>query len=123
MKQISFSLTLSLFLFFFLVCSQSSPPDPDSFPFVVVGNKVDERDKRRVSTVKAESFCRQSGSDIPYFETSAKTATNVHSAFEEIAKRAMLQEKKQEQIYLPETLTLTNPDIRPAPIESGGGCC
>ncbi|EPT25054.1 GTPase RAB7 [Toxoplasma gondii ME49] len=102
---------------------QSSPSDPDSFPFVVVGNKVDEREKRRVSSSKAEAFCRQSGNDIPYFETSAKTATNVHLAFEEIAKRAMLQEKQQEQIYLPETLTLSNADIRPAPIDSSGGCC
>ncbi|OXB70652.1 UNVERIFIED_CONTAM: hypothetical protein H355_008314 [Colinus virginianus] len=58
-------------------------------------------EKRRVSAAKAETFCRQFGtSEMPYFETSAKTAANVHVAFEEIARRAMMQEKKQEQVYV-----------------------
>lgn len=99
---------------------QSSPSDPDAFPFVVLGNKVDEKEKRRVSAAKAEAFC---GSKISYFETSAKQATNVNTAFEEIARRAMQHEIKQEQIYLPETLTLTNQEIRPQQVQSGGGCC
>ncbi|CDI83633.1 Ras family domain-containing protein, putative [Eimeria acervulina] len=75
---------------------QSSPSDPDAFPFVVLGNKVDEKEKRRVSTAKAEAFC---GSKISYFETSAKQATNVSAAFEEIARKAMQHETKQEQMY------------------------
>lgn len=99
---------------------QSSPSDPEAFPFVVLGNKVDEKEKRRVSAAKAEAFC---GSKISYFETSAKQATNVSAAFEEIARKAMQHELKQEQIYLPETLTLTNQDIRPQQVQSGGGCC
>lgn len=99
---------------------QSSPSDPDAFPFVVLGNKVDEKDKRRVSAAKAEAFC---GSKMSYFETSAKQATNVSAAFEEIARKAMQHEIKQEQIYLPETLTLTNQEIRPQQVQSGGGCC
>lgn len=99
---------------------QSSPSDPDAFPFVVLGNKVDEKEKRRVSAAKAEAFC---GSKISYFETSAKQATNVSVAFEEIARKAMQHELKQEQIYLPETLTLTNQEIRPQQVQSGGGCC
>lgn len=99
---------------------QSSPSDPDAFPFVVLGNKVDEKEKRRVSAAKAEAFC---GSKISYFETSAKQATNVSAAFEEIARKAMQHEIKQEQIYLPETLTLTNQEIRPQHVQSGGGCC
>lgn len=99
---------------------QSSPSDPDAFPFVVLGNKVDEKEKRRVSAAKAEAFC---GSKISYFETSAKQATNVSAAFEEIARKAMQHELKQEQIYLPETLTLTNQEIRPQHVQSGGGCC
>lgn len=99
---------------------QSSPSDPDAFPFVVLGNKVDEKEKRRVSTARAEAFC---GSKISYFETSAKQATNVSAAFEEIARKAMQHETKQEQIYLPETLTLTNQEIRPQHVQSSGGCC
>lgn len=52
-------------------------------------------EKRRVSAAKAEAFC---GSKISYFETSAKQATNVSAAFEEIARKAMQHEIKQEQM-------------------------
>lgn len=56
--------------------------DPESFPFVVLGNKVDvEESKRMISTKRAQAFCQQKGG-IPYFETSAKDAVNVEQAFE-----------------------------------------
>lgn len=54
-------------------------------------------EKRRVSAAKAEAFC---GSKISYFETSAKQATNVSAAFEEIARKAMQHEIKQEQMWV-----------------------
>lgn len=61
---------------------QASPMDPESFPFVVLGNKVDvEESKRMISTKRAQAFCQQKGG-IPYFETSAKDAVNVEQAFE-----------------------------------------
>jgi Ras-related protein Rab-7A len=61
---------------------QASPMDPESFPFVVLGNKVDVgEDKRVVSSKRAMAFCQAKGG-IPYFETSAKEAVNVEQAFE-----------------------------------------
>jgi Ras-related protein Rab-7A len=61
---------------------QASPRDPDNFPFVVLGNKIDVEDsKRAVSTKRANTFCNSKGG-IPYFETSAKEAINVEQAFE-----------------------------------------
>lgn len=61
---------------------QASPMDPDSFPFVVLGNKVDvEENKRMISSKRAMAFCQAKGG-IPYFETSAKEAVNVEQAFE-----------------------------------------
>lgn len=61
---------------------QASPRDPDTFPFVVLGNKIDvEESKRVISTKRAMTFCQSKGS-IPYFETSAKEAINVEQAFE-----------------------------------------
>lgn len=61
---------------------QASPMDPESFPFVVLGNKVDvEEGKRVISTKRAQGFCQNKGG-IPYFETSAKEAVNVEQAFE-----------------------------------------
>jgi Ras-related protein Rab-7A len=61
---------------------QASPMDPESFPFVVLGNKVDvEESKRMISSKRAMAFCQAKGG-IPYFETSAKDAINVEQAFE-----------------------------------------
>ena len=61
---------------------QASPRDPDSFPFVVLGNKIDVDEKKRaISQKRAMTFCAAKGG-IPYFETSAKEALNVEQAFE-----------------------------------------
>merc|ERR1711976_868241 len=86
---------------------QASPRDPDNFPFVVIGNKADLESKRKVGAAPAQQWCK-SKNNMPYHETSAATATNVEIAFQEIARKAMTQEKAEEPIYLPETLTLNN---------------
>ncbi|KAJ5496756.1 hypothetical protein N7463_008743 [Penicillium fimorum] len=105
---------------------QASPRDPESFPFVssvpaflsyipcavtsknnmfvradghvqvVIGNKVDvEESKRMISSKRAMTFCQSKG-NIPYFETSAKEAINVEQAFEVIARSALAQEEAEE---------------------------
>lgn len=49
---------------------------------VVLGNKIDvEENKRMISSKRAMTFCQSKGG-IPYFETSAKEAVNVEEAFE-----------------------------------------
>jgi hypothetical protein len=49
---------------------------------VVLGNKIDvEESKRMISSKRAMTFCQSKGG-IPYFETSAKEALNVEQAFE-----------------------------------------
>ncbi|CAG8588195.1 7255_t:CDS:2 [Paraglomus brasilianum] len=71
---------------------QASPRDSDNFPFVVLGNKIDIEESRRVVTQKrAMSWCQSKG-NVPYFETSAKEAINVEQAFQTIAKNALQQE-------------------------------
>lgn len=51
---------------------------------VVLGNKIDvEENKRMISSKRAMTFCQSKGG-IPYFETSAKEAVNVEQAFEGI---------------------------------------
>ena len=75
---------------------QASPRDPESFPFVVLGNKIDVEDsKRMISSKRAMTFCQSKGG-IPYFETSAKEALNVEQAFEVIARNALAQEESEE---------------------------
>ncbi|KAI4882049.1 hypothetical protein NFI96_007678 [Prochilodus magdalenae] len=56
--------------------------EPDNFPFVILGNKVDVTE-RQVATEEAQRWCHENGGH-PYFETSAKDATNVAEAFEEV---------------------------------------
>ncbi|CAG8432777.1 510_t:CDS:10 [Diversispora eburnea] len=75
---------------------QASPRDPENFPFVVLGNKIDmEESKRMVSQKRAMTWCQSKG-NIPYFETSAKEAINVEQAFQTIAKNALQQETDQD---------------------------
>jgi len=75
---------------------QASPHDPENFPFVLLGNKIDMEDsKRMVSQKRAMTWCQSKG-NIPYFETSAKEAINVEQAFQTIAKNALQQEAEVE---------------------------
>lgn len=59
--------------------------EPDSFPFIVLGNKIDVSD-RKVTPEEAQDWCTSSGK-MPYYETSAKEATNVEEAFVAAIKR------------------------------------
>ncbi|XP_068647259.1 ras-related protein Rab7-like isoform X1 [Aristolochia californica] len=76
---------------------QASPSDPENFPFVVLGNKidVDGGNSRVVSEKKAKAWCASKG-NIPYFETSAKEGFNVEAAFQCIAKNALKNEPEEE---------------------------
>lgn len=49
---------------------------------MVIGNKIDvEESKRMVASKRAMTWCQSNG-NVPYFETSAKEAVNVEQAFE-----------------------------------------
>jgi len=86
---------------------QASPRDPDNFPFVVLGNKID-LENRVVSAKRIQGWCQQKN-NIPYFETSAKEAVNVEQAFQTIAKNALLQDEEAELLNdFPAHINLTN---------------
>ena len=62
---------------------------PDSFPFIVVGNKVDlEEEQRQVSVQMLQRFCQENG-DMMCLETSARQNKNVEQAFEKLAEMAL----------------------------------
>jgi len=68
---------------------------PDTFPFMVIGNKLDMEDEARaVSINELEAFCEDNGG-MTYMETSAKENTNVESAFMLLAAKAL---KRQEDM-------------------------
>ncbi|XP_078600803.1 ras-related protein Rab-9B-like [Branchiostoma floridae x Branchiostoma japonicum] len=71
--------------------------DPDNFPFVVLGNKCDMAD-REVTTEQAEAWCRENG-DLPLYETSAKDAINVDTAFTAAVRRLVRLEERVEAGY------------------------
>lgn len=78
--------------------------DPDSFPFVVLGNKLDIPE-RQVSGEDARKWCRENGGH-PYFETSARDATNVASAFEEAVRRIQMTDDRDGHLISTDTNTV-----------------
>jgi len=95
---------------------QAAPRDPEKFPFVVLGNKIDMDHSRVVSQKRAQTWCA-SKANIPYFETSAKEAIHVDQAFQTVAKLALQQEQEEGEIFVPEGIQLGG-----APAEQNDGC-
>lgn len=98
----------------------AGPHNPESFPFVVLGNKADlATTRRQVSQAQVKKFCESNG-NVPHFETSASSALNVEQAFYTIAKNALAQDSVRKPIYIPDTL-----DLKPSnpPASSSSGCC
>ena len=60
------------------------PKDPNKFPFVVVGNKIDMSYKA-ISSRHARRWCKNRN-NIPHFAISAKDATKVQETFHTIAQ-------------------------------------
>ena len=79
--------------------TQSNPKDPENFPFVAIGNKLDKEQERKVSTAKASQWCKNNN-NLPFFEVSAKDAINVDDAFSTIARNALAQ-VKEEEVFQP----------------------
>jgi Ras-related protein Rab-7A len=94
---------------------QASPRDPDHFPFVVIGNKID-CDTRAVAMRRAQQWCAAKG-DIPYFECSAKEAINVEQAFQTVARAALAQEAEELTPQFPPPIRVTEQGS-----SSSGGC-
>uniref|UniRef100_A0A4W4GI18 small monomeric GTPase n=2 Tax=Electrophorus electricus TaxID=8005 RepID=A0A4W4GI18_ELEEL len=78
--------------------------EPESFPFVILGNKIDVSG-RQVAKEEAQRWCCENGGH-PYFETSAKDATNIVEAFEEVARRVIASDDKQEPLLSTHTVEL-----------------
>ncbi|XP_061663765.1 ras-related protein Rab-9A-like [Syngnathoides biaculeatus] len=89
--------------------------EPHAFPFVVLGNKVDV-DERQVSAEEARRWCSDNGG-LAYFETSAKEATNVASAFEEAVHQILALDELDEDLVRADTVDLSSKR------GSDPGCC
>lgn len=79
--------------------------DPEHFPFVVLGNKVDRASEREVGEDEARAWCQENG-DCPYFETSAKDDTNVGAAFEAAVREVLAAEDQLDHALLSSAIDL-----------------
>ncbi|KIZ00032.1 Small GTPase [Monoraphidium neglectum] len=98
---------------------QAQPRDPENFPFIVLGNKIDEDEGRSrvVSEKKAKQWCAGKG-NIPHYDTSAKDDINVEAAFVCIARNA-LRNEVEEDAFVPDSL-----DVNTAtPQRKSSSCC
>lgn len=97
---------------------QASPSNPSSFPFILLGNKVDVDggNSRVVAEKKAKEWCASRG-NIPYFETSAKEDVNVDVAFQYVAKLALENDRDQDLYFQ------NIPDPVPQAEQTGGCAC
>lgn len=79
----------------------------------------DNPDKRAISTADAEAYAREAG--LLFFETSAKTATNVRELFTAIAKKLPLDQGGPRNLRAGPRPGV---DLRPeAPGTQAGGPC
>ncbi|KAJ8139472.1 hypothetical protein OXX80_001265 [Metschnikowia pulcherrima] len=79
---------------------QSNVSNPQDFPFIIIGNKIDVDDSKKIASLpKKLSHVTKNqlgGLNYPVFETSAKDSVNVEAAFEVVAKMALQQEELNE---------------------------
>jgi Ras-related protein Rab-5C len=95
----------------------------ENIVIALAGNKLDlvteHPDKRAIPTADAEAYAREAG--LLFFETSAKTSTNVKELFAAIAKKLPLDQAGPRNLR---TTPRPGVDLRPeAPGTQGAGAC
>ena len=81
--------------------NQLNPKNPESFPFILLGNKCDKIGERKVPENKIQQYC-QNNKNVIFIETSAKDNTNVDKAFEEGAKLAFKRyQEEEDNLFIP----------------------
>lgn len=86
--------------------------DPKRFPFLIVGNKNDLHNDRKVPESKAKAWCKNNG-DLQFIDTSAKVNHNVEQAFTKVVQLALEIQSDFEDIYNTEMadVMLSNDDL------------
>jgi len=98
----------------------ASPKNPEKFPFLLLGNKADLDSRRQVSEGQAVAWAReQPQTSMHCFETSAKDALNVETAFQALVKAAMAADAGGGR----DASSIPDLDMPPVPTESKEGCC
>ena len=98
--------------------SSLGPKDPDTFPFVLVGNKSDMKDDIKVNNEEIEAYCKEHN-NMPYFATSAKEDIGLDETFNKVADLAYERIKKNDDNFIPEKPTYLKVSNQP----KKKGCC
>lgn len=80
--------------------TQLNPKDPDKFPFVLIGNKCDLTEERKVSKEEGEELAKTAG-NMPFFECSAKEGAGIKEAFERAAEEAFKRSSQNVDVFVP----------------------
>eukprot|EP01126_Amoeba_proteus_P037080 TRINITY_DN3800_c0_g1_i1.p1 TRINITY_DN3800_c0_g1~~TRINITY_DN3800_c0_g1_i1.p1 ORF type:complete len:213 (+),score=30.27 TRINITY_DN3800_c0_g1_i1:46-684(+) len=106
--------------------SQARPKNPETFPFVVLANKIDS-ESRVVSEKQAKEWCGSKG-NLPLIQTSAKNASNVEEAFL-LVTRLALQRRGNDEVFQKvkaSSVELASSHDQTAttnPVQEQSGCC
>ena len=94
------------------IIQENSNPNVEK---IILGNKCDMWEKRKVSKERAEAIAREDG--IKFMETSAKTNVNIEEAFLQISE-CILDKNIDTKKHSTQTVPLTG-----TPGESSWSCC
>jgi len=66
--------------------AQAQPDEPNKFPFLLLGNKLDKDNQRQVDKLQAENYARSH--QMLFYETSAVNGANIEDAVKNITATA-----------------------------------
>ena len=72
--------------------TKSDPREPETLPFLCIGNKIDEEGSRKVSKVEATRFCEENG--FIFEETSAKDNLNIEAGFRALVGKVIERQER-----------------------------
>ncbi len=82
---------------------KSEPKEPHTLPFLILGNKIDEDNLRKVSREEATRFCDENG--FIFYETSAKDNLNIEDAFKTLTLKVIERQERLNNKILGESDT------------------
>jgi GTPase SAR1 family protein len=68
-----------------------------SFPFVIIGNKIDLIESRLVTIKEVKEWCYEKNLPFEHFETSVKKEINIEAAFKKLAELALKRNREVAQ--------------------------
>ena len=80
--------------------SSLNPPDPNTYPFILVGNKSDIKNNILVNNDEIDAYCKEHN-NMPYFATSAKEDIGLEETFNKVADLAYERVTKNEDNFVP----------------------